>query len=443
MRLWAGVVLLAACGGEKGGEEAPTDTGSAGVVTTTESTTPAGQGTVTPPRDWCPSLSVTATLTLGPGDDLQGALDAAVPGDVIALEAGLYELDIDPLVIATDGITLIGATGQASDVTVDGTYGPSDLLWIQASDVTVAHITFRRSFFRGVRITPPAGGLSGVELYGIVVEDTGAEAVLVEPDGAGSSFVDGGVVSCSTLRLTDEGRDRLRVACDAGGVAVRGGRDWSVRDNTIEGFWCPELQARPAVFAGDGARGTVVERNRLNDVAVGVQLGEGSGGGRRGWDDSPCPEGAAQHYEGLVRNNMVAIVEGGLLESSSGFLSGVRLQSACESTVLHNTVYSDIAPAGAAIEFSHPTTTGVVANNLTTHGLARRDDALIVSDTNYENAEAILFLYPRDRDVHLNPGAADAVDDGSDAYLDLCPEDVDGQRRDARPDMGADELLFP
>ena len=126
--------------------------------------------------------------------------------------------------------------------------------------------------------------------------------------------------------------------------------------------------------------------------------------------------------------------------SSDGVLAGVALQSACESTVLHNTIYAEVTPTLAAIEFSYSLTTGVVANNLTTHGLARREDAPITTDTNYENAAQILFLYPTDRDVHLSPGASDAVDDGSDAYLELCPDDVDGQLRDGRPDMGADEL---
>lgn len=439
------VLALVACGGSKD-DDPPEDTSGDGGPTVT---TPAGTSTdptpFTPPREWCLPLELSATRTLTPSDDVQAALDAAAPGDVLALSAGTYALDIAPWTLGTNGVSLVGATGDADDVVVDGAFGPSDLLVIEAPDVTVAHITFKRSFFRGIRVTPPEGvAVDGVRIYGVVVEDPGAEAVRVESDATGRFYADDGEVACSSLRVTDIGRDRQRIACAVSGVHLERTRGWTVNDNIVEGFWCPEHPSAPAIFVGDGARDTVVERNQVRDSAIGIQLGLGEGGGRRMWDDAPCLEGGAQHYDGVVRNNTVVVIDRGLVGSADGFLAGVALQSACGSSVLHNTVYSDDQPGGAAIEFSHATTTGIVVNNLTNHGLARRDGSPMVNEFNTENFDAIWFLYTPDWDVHLNPGTPEgqALDDGTDAYLELCPEDMDGQLRDERPDVGADELRF-
>jgi hypothetical protein len=87
-------------------------------------------------------------------------------------------------------------------------------------------------------------------------------------------------------------------------------------------------------------------------------------------------------------------------------------------------------------------TTGVIANTLSSHGLIRRDDAPLEVDHILEDADAGLFVYPPGGDLHLSPGAARGVDQGSSAYRDLCPRDIDGQDRGDTPDLGADELLL-
>ena len=438
MRVWW-IVALVACGGSKDEDPPPDDTGTP--ATTTPAGTPAGTTTTepTPPRDWCPPLVATPDRTVMPGDDLVAAVAAAVPGEVIALAAGTHTLDTEGLELSAEGVTLIGATGDAADVIVDGTFGPSRVLDITASDVTVAHITFTRSFFEGIRVQPSdIADQSGVELYGVVVEDAGAEAIRIEPHSS-AGWSDGGRVACSTLRLTELGRDRQRAGCDVAGVVIEGAQGWTVEDTVVEGMWCPSGLAGAGIHVADGARDTTIQRNRVRDSAIGIQVGRGTEPPTRTWDDATC-DGVVQHLGATVRNNMVSTVDGDLFASAEGFAAGVALQSACDSTVLHNTVYSAQAPAWAAIEFSHPDTTGVVANSLTTHGMARRDDAPITNDSNLENAERFVFLDPDRHAVHLNPGTPDAVGDGNPAYLADCPDDIDGQLRDDAPDVGADEL---
>lgn len=82
-------------------------------------------------------LSSTAVLDIEvPGDFLtiQGAVDAAAPGDVVIVSSGTY---VENVVITTEGITLAG-----KKVTIDGEFaGPC--VRIEADDVTLDGLTLR------------------------------------------------------------------------------------------------------------------------------------------------------------------------------------------------------------------------------------------------------------------------------------------------------------
>ena len=43
-------------------------------------------------------------------------------------------------------------------------------------------------------------------------------------------------------------------------------------------------------------------------------------------------------------------------------------------------------------------------------------------------------------DLHLDPGATDAIDQGTPGF---CTDDIDGEARDSSPDIGADEYVAP
>ena len=52
-----------------------------------------------------------------------------------------------------------------------------------------------------------------------------------------------------------------------------------------------------------------------------------------------------------------------------------------------------------------------------------------------------LFVDGPAGDLHLDPAAGAAIDQGVTAATSLCSEDMDGDQRDERPDIGADEIV--
>ena len=59
---------------------------------------------------------------------------------------------------------------------------------------------------------------------------------------------------------------------------------------------------------------------------------------------------------------------------------------------------------------------------------------------NLEDAPLSLFLDVSSGNLHLSPDATDAIDKGVFIGDGLCDQDIDGDNRDAMPDVGADEI---
>jgi len=389
------------------------------------------------------------SVTLSPSDGagaIQDALDAASEGETVLLEDGVYDLDTHTLTLRRAGVTLRSVSGDPSLVTLDANLGSTVAVAIEASDVTLAEISILDPFFEGVVVAPrddDAQHLTGVSIYRVHVVDPGRSGVSVQADVSGQWFADDGEIACSRVELTPEGRDRFPSTCLVGGIQISRAQGWTLRDNHLEDLWCNAAAAAPAIAALGGSRDTVIERNLIEDCGTGLQIGLSDATVARGYDDVECNEKAlVQHVGGILRNNLIVATSTSLHLSDTGFDVGIALVGTCDVTVIHTSIFSTEDPLRSAIWLEGISTTGVVANTLSSHGLIRRDDAPLEVDHILEDADAGLFVYPPGGDLHLSPGAARGVDEGSAAYLDLCPEDIDGQSRGDTPDLGADELLL-
>jgi hypothetical protein len=291
----------------------------------------------------------------------------------------------DHIFIRTDGVTLRSASGDREAVVIgghynDGTYG-RDLLTIAASDVTIADLTIKRSYDHPIHIYPywtDTKDVTDTLIYNVQIVDPGQQAIKINP--ASGHYVDDGVVACSRIELTDEGRSHIRGDCYTGGVDGHQAWGWRIRDNVIQGFWCPNGLSEHAIHFWTGSRDTVVERNVLINNARGVGFGLGRADGGRSYDPAPCPVAAETvgHYGGVIRNNLVFADRAELFASVSGFDSGISINQACGAQVLHNTVGSTQAPSTVnqgSIEYRFQNTTATIDNNLVTHNIVARDEA--------------------------------------------------------------------
>lgn len=144
----------------------------------------------------------------------------------------------------------------------------------------------------------------------------------------------------------------------------------AIRDNIIEGFWCPRGLSEHGVHFWTGSRDTVVERNLLIDNARGIGFGLMENEFGRTYPDNPCPEadGKVGHYDGIIRNSFIFASRTELFDSQAGADTGIALAQACGARVQHNTVAFTDSPF-SGIEWRFANTDAVLQNNLTTHNL--------------------------------------------------------------------------
>ncbi len=394
-----------------------------------------GGSTVDPCEDLPPPGDDALVLDPDQAGELRDILLALEPDTEVVLQAGTYDIDGDLWILAP-GVTLRGETGDPDDVIIDADYNGGSVLTVSASDVTVAHLTLRHAWFHGVHVRPVDDDITGVRLHDIVVLDPAQQGIKINQDG--SAYADQGVIRCSRIELTAEGRAQVRDNCYTGGIDAHRTRGWVVQDNLIQGFWCDVGLSEHGIHFWRQNRDTVIERNLIVDCARGIGLGlvDSSGGDERTWPDVDCPEGAyIDDYSGTVRNNMVYVQDPDLFASTSGFDGGVSLASACDATVVHNTVWSTQEPF-ASMEYRFAGTTALFANNLVSHQLRDRGVTSVELAGNIEYADAALLVDADGGDLHLAPDSL-AADVGVDVGV---ADDIDGHPRDASPDVGADEL---
>lgn len=233
-------------------------------------------------------------------DSVQGALNAAEPGDTIGVADGRYEGGVT---MRTDGVTLSAARGhspvidasgagtgvqiRASDVTVDGfeIVGDADTtsgISIVTSDGATADIRILNNHIHGMR-KAGGGGQMSVSSWGILsygnrplsgVEIAGNH---VERIGGG----DGGSVTFNNM-LVDPvgiGIDLEEVHGDrhGEGAVIRGNRVTDIRDGSVASVPIPGIgiavQPLEGGSSGADAPATDVTRNEIVETSFDVLLG--------------------------------------------------------------------------------------------------------------------------------------------------------------------------
>ncbi|PKO14481.1 MAG: hypothetical protein CVU39_14600 [Chloroflexi bacterium HGW-Chloroflexi-10] len=384
---------------------------------------------------------------------LVGAVNSAVDGDTISIADGVYNLSGQYLWIDTPNVTLRSASGNRDAVILDSNYntGFGETITIEASNVTIADLTIREAYTHPIHvISTTSAPTDNTLIYNVHIIDPGEQAIKINPV-AGGHYTDNGMVACSHIELTDSGRTHIRNNCYTGGVDAHQSRDWVIRDNRIEGFWCDAGLSEHAVHFWRASRDTIVERNLLFNNARGVGFGLDTTGNARTYTDDPCPTavGYVDHYGGIVRNNFILASSGALFASDSGFDCGICLWNACNARAGHNTLYTaNPSETFSMIEWRFLNTRATIANNLVTnlpdnHELFARDGAGGTYYGNMTTAQASWFVNASAGDLHLLPAAASAID------LVRAPsfvsDDYDAQPRPegTLSDVGADEDMDP
>ncbi|OQX13407.1 MAG: hypothetical protein BWK80_42910 [Desulfobacteraceae bacterium IS3] len=387
-------------------------------------------------------------ITVSNLTELKNAFQSLAADTTILLADGTYSLNGEYLWIAKSGVTMRSESGNREAVILDGGYVSTEIITVAASNVTLADFTVKRAKTHAVHVTADAANTENTLIKNLHIIDPGQQAIKINPNSARTFFADAGVIEDCRIEMSDTGRAKvleINGSCYTGGIDGHGAKGWEVRDNEIEGFWCTTGLSEHGIHFWSGSRGTLAERNKLADNARGIGFGLGeSGTNWRTYSDSPCSGATnAGHYEGIIRNNFIFQTRLELYDSQTHFDSGIALEQACGAKVIHNTVVSTQKPNVASVEWRFSGTTGMIANNIVSHNLMPRDGSTAESKGNLQSAAMTIFANGAGGDLHLAQTATAAIDMGVSLDAGLCGEDFDTQKRDAKPDIGADEQCSP
>jgi hypothetical protein len=366
-------------------------------------------------------------------DQLFRAAEEVKPGGTIVLADGHYLMP-RYFELHTDRVTMRSASGRRERVVLDGAQSRhGELVGITGcSGATIADLTIQNIKWNGFKINSDRH-TTQVTIHNCVIHNIwqrGVKGPAVRPEDR-DTFRPSDCRIQYCLFYNDRPKQFSDDPADTpgnfggdyvGGIDAMFPRRWTISDNVFLGIQGRTRQARGAVFLWHDARDCVVERNFVIDCDSGICLG-----------NSHKPADIEVHCRGCtVRNNFaVRCPENGILADYTR-----------DCKIVHNTIHDPAARLKRLIRLVHDNDGLVVANNLvsgppmrveTTSPIDARGNVTGDFTGDFRDAGA--------GDLHLARSVSTVVD--AAASLPEVPRDVDGQTRDAKPDVGADEWDAP
>jgi len=361
-------------------------------------------------------------------DELMRAIEEAEPGQTILVTDGHY-LVPRYVEIHADNVTLRGASGHRERVILDGTQSRHiELLGVRAcSGVTIADLTIQNIRANGFKINSQTN-VQKLTIYNCIIHNIwqrGIKGVKVPPEDREAIRPKQCRVQYCLFyndrpkQLSDDPAD-IAQGNYVAGIDVMYAKDWVISDNVFVGIQGRTFEGRGAIFLWFDTQGCLVERNIIIDCDVGLQLG-----------NPHRADGVQYHCVGCVaRNNFITRAP----------QAGIVTVYTKDCRLLHNTIHDPQNRLSRLLRMVFTNDGLVIANNLLSGPGMRNEsdsDIKLVNSPVKEMTDA--FVDPNHGNLHLKPTATEVIDKG--VALPEVTEDIDGQRRDAQPDLGADELV--
>jgi len=372
-----------------------------------------------------PALPVTGrTVNVGTVDELRDAIAHARDGDTILVADGVYQLNRFLQLTGCTGVTLRGASGDASKVELRGIGWDDterdDILRIQAcTSVTVAYLTFAECHAYGIKLeqTPWEGRqLRDVHIYACAFRNIGTRGI--KGTGGGGGFVDGGTIRyCDFQNTKIPPRTWIYDGDYVSAIDCMRLKGWEIADNSFRDIRGANGGGRGAVFIWVESEDVVAERNVFVNCDRAIAYGNPSGSSE---------EAAKPHMTGgVIRNNFIV----------AGADTGIELSWVRGVRVHHNTVLAREGN-GSGIHYHWREISGVeIANNLVRGRIYGDGDTVSQRDNLTTGIEDSWFAEVASGNLHITPTAqAKRVE-----RLPDCPDDFDRAVRPARTAPGADE----
>lgn len=356
------------------------------------------------------------------------AIEEAEPGQTILVREGRYLMP-RYVEIRADDVTLRSASGRRGGVVIDGSQSRHrELLGLRGcTGVTIADLTIENIRANGFKINSETN-VQRLTIHNCVIHNIwqrGIKGVKVPPEDREAIRPKRCRVQYCLFyndrpkQLSDDPSDSFGGNYVAG-IDVMYARDWVISDNVFVGIQGKTFEGRGAIFLWFEAQDCLVERNVIIDCDVGLQLG-----------NPHRADGVQDHCIGCVaRNNFITRAP----------QAGIVTVYTRDCRVLHNTIHDPQNRLSRLIRTVFTNDGLVVANNLLSGpGMRNESDSRVEFAHNFVGDLTDAFVDPASGNLHLKRAVADIVDRAP--AVPEVTEDIDGQLRDARPDIGADELV--
>ncbi|MFC1792748.1 nitrous oxide reductase family maturation protein NosD [Planctomycetota bacterium] len=352
----------------------------------------------------------------------------AEPGQTILVEDGHYMMP-QYVRISADNVTLRGASGHRERVIIDGAESRHrELLGISAcSGVTIADLTIQNIQCNGFKINSDTN-VQKLTIRNCIIHNIwqrGIKGVKVPKAGRETTRPrDCRIQYClfyndRPKRLSDDPADIAKGNYIAG-IDVMFAKDWIISDNVFVGIQGRTYEGRGAVFIWHDSQDCVIERNIIIDCDVGLQLG------------NPHRPSEIQYHcsRFIARNNFITRAPE----------AGIVTVYTKDCKLLNNTIHDPESKLRRLLRTVFTNDGLLIANNLISGpGIRNESESKITFLNNLIKDVSNSFIDPARGNLHLKSAATEAVGKGL-ARAEVV-EDVDRQQREAKPDIGADELI--
>lgn len=407
------------------------------IVKTPAATVPKDGQLIAPPiQDWFPKAPPLPkpdgeVITVKTVPELYAAADKVKPGGTILVADGFYRMP-RTFYIKTDDVTLRSQSGDRTKVVLDfaNSRHHEGVAVSYCSGVTIADLTVQNVRQNGIKINSNYS-VNRVIIYNMISHNVWQRHIkgpkVPDRDGQADFVEDCRVQYC--LFYNDRPKQRgdepwedsePRMGFNyIGGMDIMCAKGWVISDNVFTGIRGKTGEARGAIFMWHNGTDCVIERNIIIDCDSGICMGNSSARGDR------------RHANGfIVRNNFVVRCHE----------SNILADHTRDCEVLNNTVHDPESRNGRLLRVVHANDGLVVTNNIFSGPriVAEHYEGRIDVRNNLIRPVGDYFVDAAKGNLHLTVKAADAIDRATaDGNI---TEDIDGEPRGTKPDLGADEL---
>lgn len=385
-----------------------------------------------PEQSWFPKAPALArakgaTVEVSDAAGLIRAIEEARPGETILLADGHYMMP-RYVRIAADNVTLRGASGHRERVVIDGAQSRhGELLGISAcSGVIIADLSIQNIKWNGFKINSETN-VQKLTIYNCIIHNIWQRGVKgVKVPKANREAVrpkQCRIQYClfyndRPKRLSDDEADIAKGNYIAG-IDVMFAKDWVISDNVFIGIQGRTYEGRGAVFIWHDSQDCVVERNIIIDCDVGLQLG------------NPHRPSEIRHHcvRCIARNNFITRAPE----------AGIVTVYTKDCKLLNNTIHEPQSRMGRLIRTVFANDGLLIANNLISGPrMSVQSAGNVTLLNNIVKDHTSVFVDPERGNLHLTDATPGIV--GQGAAIDEVVDDIDGESRVGRPDVGADEV---